>query len=71
MDKEQIKKALDHFENDEFVDAQDILKKEISVKRDTFIKDKLELKQDLNPTSNDSDSDGGIDGAKDDDQGDE
>ena len=49
MDKEKIKKALDHFENDEFVDAKDIIKKEIAGKRDAFIKDKLGLSQDINP----------------------
>jgi len=49
MDKEKIKKALDHFENDEFVDAKDIIKQEIAGKRDQFIKDKLGLANDLNP----------------------
>ena len=47
MDKEQIKKALDHFENDEFSLAKDILTKEIQKKRDEHLKDKLELKSDL------------------------
>ena len=60
MDKEQIKKALDHFENDEYVDAQDIIKKEIQLKRDSFVKDKLELKKDLNPSQkNDDEGDQG------------
>lgn len=49
MDIEKIKKALDHFENDEFVDAKDIIKQEISGKRDEFIKDKLGLANDINP----------------------
>lgn len=49
MDKDKIKKALDHFENDEYVDAKDIIKKEIAAKRDDFLKDKLGLSQDINP----------------------
>jgi hypothetical protein len=49
MDKKAIKKALDHFENDQFVDAKDIISKEISGKRDIFLKDKLGLQQDINP----------------------
>jgi len=49
MDKKAIKKALDHFENDQFVDAQDIIKKEIAGKRDVFLKDRLGLSQDINP----------------------
>jgi hypothetical protein len=49
MDKEKIKKALDHFENDEFVDAKDIISQEIAGKRDEFIKDKLGLANDINP----------------------
>ena len=49
MDKEKVRKALDHFENDEFVDAKDIIKQEIAGKRDAFIKDKLGLANDLNP----------------------
>ncbi len=49
MDKDKIKKALDHFENDEFVDAKDIIKQEIAAKRDSFIKDKLGLSNDINP----------------------
>jgi hypothetical protein len=45
MEKEDnIKKALDHFENDQFVDATEIIQKEIGVKRDAYLKDKLGLK---------------------------
>jgi hypothetical protein len=55
MDKKAIKKALDHFENDEYVDAQEIIKKEIAGKRDVFIKDKLGLSQDINPVPDSSD----------------
>lgn len=45
MDKEQIKKALDSFEDDKFSDAKDILKKEIQDKRDEFLIDKLGLEK--------------------------
>jgi hypothetical protein len=53
MDKDNIKKALDHFENDEFVDAKEILTKEIQSKRDEFVKDKVGLKDDLTPKKED------------------
>ena len=48
MDNEQIKKALDNFENDKFTDAKDVLSKVISDKRDSYLKDKLGLKNDIN-----------------------
>lgn len=47
MDQEKIRKALDHFENDKFTDAKDILKREIGAKKNDFLKDKLGLKNDL------------------------
>ena len=47
MDKEQIKKALDAFEEEKYSDAKDILKKEINIAKNDFIKDKLGI--DLNP----------------------
>jgi len=59
MDREQIRKALDHFENDKYVDAKEIIQKEIQGKRDVFIKDKIGLKNDINPVdagSNDDDA---------------
>jgi len=40
MDTERIRKALDHFENDEFTDAQEILRKEITDAKVDWIKDK-------------------------------
>lgn len=43
VDNEQIKKALDHFENDEFVDAKEILQKEILKAKNDHLKNKLEL----------------------------
>jgi len=46
VDNEQVKKALDHFENDEFVDAKEILQKEILKAKNDHLKTKLELKGD-------------------------
>jgi hypothetical protein len=43
VDKEQIKKALDHFENDEYTEAQDIIRQEIAKHRDEWLDDKLGL----------------------------
>ena len=43
VSKEQIKKALDHFENDEFSEAQDILRQEIRNHRDEWLDQKLGL----------------------------
>lgn len=47
MDKKQIKKALDAFEDEKYSDAKDIIKKEIDVAKNDFIKDKLDI--DLTP----------------------
>jgi len=43
MNQEEIKKALDNFENDKFSDAKDILTREIRSCRDEFLNDKLGL----------------------------
>jgi hypothetical protein len=51
MDIETIKKALDHFENDQFVNAKEILKKEIHKHKNEWMKNKLELKNDIEPKS--------------------
>jgi hypothetical protein len=55
MDKEQIRKALDHFENDKYSDAKDIISSEIAKKRDAFIKDKLGLENEINQESDNED----------------
>lgn len=44
VNNDNIRKALDHFENDEFVDAKEILSKEVQSARDQHLKDKLGLK---------------------------
>jgi len=49
MDQEKVRKALDHFENDEFVDAKEILSQEIQGNRDAHLRNKLGLKGDINP----------------------
>ena len=71
MDRDKIRKALDHFENDEFVDAQDIIKREIAGQRDVFIKNKLDLKNDINPAPAKPDANAEGDGDGDGDAGDE
>jgi hypothetical protein len=45
MDKEQIRKALDHFENDEYTDAEEILSQEIRDAKEKFIEDKIGLEE--------------------------
>ena len=49
IDIEKIKKALDHFENDEFVDSKEVLQKEIRKAKNDFLRNKLDLKQDIEP----------------------
>ncbi len=49
MNREEIRKALDHFENDEYVDAKEIIKREVAGKRDIFLKDKIGLQNPINP----------------------
>ena len=49
IDMEKIKQALDHFENDEYVDSKEVLQKEIRKAKNDFLKNKLELKSDIEP----------------------
>lgn len=49
MNTDNIKKALDHFENDEYTDAKEILQAEIHNRRNDFLKDKLGLSNDIEP----------------------
>ena len=49
IDTKEIKKALDRFENDEFVDAKEILSQEIRKAKNDFLKGKLDLKGDIEP----------------------
>lgn len=49
IDTEKIKKALDHFENDEFVASKEIIQGEIRKAKNDFLKNKLDLKTDVEP----------------------
>ena len=49
MDREAIKKAIDNFENDEFTNAKEILQQEIKTAKNDFLKNKLGLRNDLEP----------------------
>jgi hypothetical protein len=44
MDKEKIAVALNHFENDEFVQSKEIIQAEINKAKEAYLKDKLGLK---------------------------
>jgi len=44
MDKEKIKDVLNKFEQDEYVEAREILKQEIKNDRDNYLTNKLSLK---------------------------
>jgi len=44
IDKKIIRKALDHFEEDDFMGAKEILKPEITKAKEDFLVKKLELK---------------------------
>ena len=44
MDNEKIAAALDFFENDEFIQAKEILQAEIKSAKNDYLKDKLGLK---------------------------
>jgi len=46
VDKEKVKKALDDFENEKFSDASDTIRGEVKISVNTFLKDKLSLKND-------------------------
>ena len=49
IDNREIKKAIDSFENDDFVTSKEIMSQEIKRAKNEFIKDKLELKGDIEP----------------------
>lgn len=46
MDKEVIKDVINKFEEENYVDAKEILTKEIRKDKDAYLKDKLSLKSD-------------------------
>ena len=43
MGKEEIKSAIDSFEEDNYVEAKETLKKVIQAQRDDYLKNSLEL----------------------------
>lgn len=47
METEDVKKALDAFENDNFLDSKELLQKQIHQARNDFLKAKLDLKDDI------------------------
>lgn len=49
IDKEQIKKALNSFEDDKFMDAKDVLSKEIKAAKYEFLEKKLGLSEPIEP----------------------
>jgi hypothetical protein len=49
IDNTEIKKALDDFEKDDFLSAKDRIKREVRGAISDYYKDKLELKNDLEP----------------------
>ena len=57
MEIEVVKKIVDDFEDDNFVDARETLKVEIKDKINSYLKDKLDLQNDTEPSDNIDDSD--------------
>ena len=55
VDNEKIKKALDDFENDNFIDAKDEIKRQVHGAINDFFKEKLELERDLEPNDTSAD----------------
>jgi len=55
IDKEEIKKALDSFEDDDFVSSKEILKKEIRKAKNEYLKTKLNLTKDIEKLSDTED----------------
>jgi len=47
MDKEQIKKAFDEFEDENYIDAEETLKDQLKQAKNDFLKDKLDLENDV------------------------
>lgn len=57
IDTEKIKKALDHFENDEYVASKEIIQGEIRKAKNDFLKNKLDLKTDVEPQTDNKEVD--------------
>jgi len=58
VDVDKIKDALDAFAKDDYITAKDIIKKEIAVAKDGYIKDKLGLENEISePEKSEHDTD--------------
>ncbi|HRR49305.1 MAG TPA: hypothetical protein P5293_05060 [Bacteroidales bacterium] len=49
MDEKDIKKALDSFENDDFISAKEIVKNVVKQAKNEYLKSKLGLTKDIEP----------------------
>lgn len=47
VDSEKVKKAIDAFVDDDYIESKEILKKEIKKAKNDWLKDKLELDNDV------------------------
>lgn len=57
MDKEKVKKALNSFEDEEYVDSKETLRSEIKKKVNSYLKDKTGVENDTIDVSDDYDYD--------------
>lgn len=60
-DKETIKKAIDSFEEDDYVDAEGSLKKELKKAKNDYLKKELDLENDVEEIEPDDSDDSGDD----------
>lgn len=58
MDSEKIRKAIDSFEDEDFVQARDILRGEIKKRKNDWLKDKLGLEKNIEVVDDFSDGKG-------------
>lgn len=66
MDKEQVKKAFDDFEDENYYDAEDTLKKQIKQAKNDHLKSKLGLENDVEDIETDDSDDNNDDPNNDD-----
>lgn len=57
-DKEEIRKAIDSFEDDNYVDSEETLSKELKKAKNDYLKKTLDLENDVEDIETDDDSDG-------------
>ena len=64
IDQEQVKKALDDFENDNYVDSKETLRKEVKQKVNDYLKTNLDMNDDpiddLENDNNEEEEDDGL-----------